>query len=154
MANQQILAVVSYDSIMSFLGEAMPASCKLDEVEEKEWALYKEVGGLMAGAEALKIKEAKIVDGRIFPMALRPRNRESNEDRLAFVRAERAKIFQLVESHGAVLLRGWGVATPEDFSALNSALHGFEHFDMACSAGPRTEVAHRVFTANEAPPSE
>jgi len=150
----------SYDSIIDFLGEAMPRSCKLDEVDEKQWALYKEVGGLIDGAEAVSIPEAKVVDGRVFPMTLRPRDRgEANAGTgqpqlLAFVAAERSKIFQLVSTHGAVLLRGWGAATADDFAALNSALYGVEHFDMACSAGPRTEVAHRVFTANEAPASE
>ena len=80
---------------------------RVSQVEEKEWALYQEVGGLMTGAAAVKIREAKVVDGRIFPMALRPRTYAvSNADRLAFVAAERSKIFQLVESHGAVLLRG------------------------------------------------
>ena len=88
-------------------------------------------------------------------MTLQPREKNaSNADRLAFVEAEREKILRLVQTHGAVLLRGWGSATAADFSALNSTIYGVEHFDMACSAGPRTEVANRVFTANEAPPSE
>jgi hypothetical protein len=153
-----IVPAASYDSIIDFLGEPMPRSCKLDEVDEEQWALYTEVGGLMEGAQAISIPEAKVVDGRVFPMTLRPREQadagRGQEQRLAFVAAERSKIFQLVQTHGAVLLRGWGAATPDDFAELNSALHGLEHFDMACSAGPRTEVAHRIFTANEAPPSE
>jgi hypothetical protein len=151
---------MSYDSIIDFLGETMPRSSKLDEVDEQQWALYKDVGGLIEGAEAVSIPEAKVVDGRIFPMTLRPQNRgqataaPGQRQLLALVAAERGKIFQLVRTHGAVLLRGWGAASADDFAALNSALYGVEHFDMACSAGPRTEVAHRVFTANEAPPSE
>lgn len=154
-----ILAQTSYDSIIDFLSEGTTGT---HDVGEKEWAVFHEVGGFAsADVSAFAIPEAQVVDGRIFPMTLGPRRRASlggttrgAANRLAFVRAERNKILQLVKTHGAVLLRGWGAATPEDFSELGIALHGEDAFNMKCSAGPRTEVSPGVFTSNEAPASE
>jgi alpha-ketoglutarate-dependent taurine dioxygenase len=59
----------------------------------------------------------------------------------------------LVHEHGAVLLRGWpGVDGPAAFARLVADCLGVPpRRDMACSAGPRTDLGHGVFTANEAP---
>lgn len=55
-----------------------------------------------------------------------------------------------VRTHGAVLLRGWEMDVPA-FARLAGTL-GEVRTDLACSAGPRTEVHPGVFTANDAPP--
>ena len=95
------------------------------------------------------------VDGRPFPLGLTPSSAKdaTGEDLLGYLRQERESFRKTLDNHGAILLRGWH-NTPEDFSRLMSELFETEHFDMACSAGPRTEVAKGVFTANEAPPQD
>jgi len=107
--------------------------------------------------EAVFVAEAKIVDGAIFPLTLKPVVEDaqdpSAEHRLAFVRAHRDELLSLVRSRGAVLLRGWGPCSAEHFSEISTALN-LAASEMSCSAGPRFEVAKNVFTANEAPPSE
>ena len=70
--------------------------------------------------EAVFVAEAKIVDGAIFPLTLKPVVEDaqdpSAEHRLAFVRAHRDELLSLVRSRGAVLLRGWGPCSAEHFS--------------------------------------
>ena len=72
--------------------------------------------------------------------------------RVSFVREHNEEILQLVHEYGAVLLRGWGSDSGK-LSQISAALR-LATTDMACSAGPRFEVAKNIFTANEAPPSE
>jgi alpha-ketoglutarate-dependent taurine dioxygenase len=103
----------------------------------------------------ITIPEAQVVDGKPFPLTLAPTTPgATTADRLAYVRAERDSILSLVEDYGALLLRGWGPCTPQDFSDIAAELASPGDFNMACSAGPRTEVAPNIFTANEAPPTE
>ena len=59
----------------------------------------------------------------------------------------------IVVKHGALLLRGFPIASAEDFDAIVSAF-GFGTFSYAesLSNAVRVELTPRVFTANEAPP--
>ena len=109
----------------------------------------------MEGARPTRLAAAATVDGRPFPLTLAPTAcaYPTAHDRTTWLKTSRREVLQLVASHGAVLLRGWGGAAASDFSALVDAL-GLEDFDASCSAAPRTLVAPRVFTANEAPPEE
>lgn len=58
-----------------------------------------------------------------------------------------------VDQSGAVLLRGFDVDTIEKFSNI-SKMFGSVDVDMSCSAGPRIDMGHNVFTSNEAPPNK
>ena len=110
---------------------------------------------IAAIVKAVRVPEAKIVGERMFPLTLSPSNQEAatQADRLAFVREHRIELLELVRTHGAVLLRGWGPCSSQHFAEVTKAL-GMTASEMSCSAGPRFEVAENVFTANEAPPSE
>ena len=105
------------------------------------------------------LPEARVQDGKVFPLALGPAVPSSATlaDRRQFVHNHRGLLLRLLHSHGSVLLRGWGAADAADFAELADSI-SIPMSDMRCSAGPRTDVAsHRdavVFTANEAPPSE
>jgi len=110
---------------------------------------------LPKGVALGQVPEGKIVDGKPFPLVLVPSKPNATPaDRVVFVSAERLKLQQLIAEYGAVLLRDWGPCGPQDFSDINVALHKRISFDMSCSAGPRTELAPGIFTANEAPPSD
>jgi len=105
--------------------------------------------------EELIIPESTKVDDLSFPLVLTPQNSNATlEDQLLYLSEEREELLDLAKQHGAVLLRGWGAANPEHFSAIMSIIQDEPHFDMSCSAGPRIEVAKGVFTANEAPPED
>lgn len=101
------------------------------------------------------------IDGTIsinnlsLPLVLEPILDNANStDRLEFIRNYKSELLSLVEQHGAILLRGWGKSNYTDFSEITNVLEKNNNFNMSCSAGPRIEVAHRVFTANEAPPRD
>eukprot|EP00933_Yihiella_yeosuensis_P024226 TRINITY_DN18769_c2_g3_i1.p1 TRINITY_DN18769_c2_g3~~TRINITY_DN18769_c2_g3_i1.p1 ORF type:complete len:375 (-),score=66.81 TRINITY_DN18769_c2_g3_i1:322-1446(-) len=101
------------------------------------------------------IAQRKVVNGLSFPLVLSPRDSNATlSDRLLYLSEERDELLDLAKQHGAVILRGWGPAEAEHFSKVREMLEDEPHFDMSCSAGPRTEVAKGVFTANEAPPED
>ena len=106
-----------------------------------------------AGVQVGAVAEERIVDGKVFPLTLMPTASSLPSSRVSFVREHNEEILQLVHEYGAVLLRGWGSDSAENFSQISAALR-LATTDMACSAGPRFEVAKNIFTANEAPPSE
>jgi len=109
-----------------------------------------------ADVKSIEIPEQKIFNGRRFPLTLSPLSPDTGATDLAtWGAANQRLLVQLLCTHGAVLLRGWGAgaAQADDFSSLVCNL-GLEDFGMGCSAAPRTNVAPGVFTANEAPASE
>ena len=76
------------------------------------------------------------------------------EDMLDWVRDDRRKLLDTLERTGALLFRGYPVASAQDFDRL------IEAFDLpvftyqeSLSNAVRTNVTPRVFTANEAPPT-
>ena len=58
-----------------------------------------------------------------------------------------------VDEAGAVLLRGLSIDTIEKFSSISNSL-GSNDVNMSCSAGPRIDMGHNIFTSNEAPSNE
>ena len=90
--------------------------------------------------------------GRPFPLALKV-NATSLEDACAWAREHAAELDAQAASHGAVLLRGMPLASPEDFDAIVAAF-GFPVFSYADSLSNayRINYTPRVFSANEAPP--
>lgn len=62
------------------------------------------------------------------------------------------KLQELLDRHGAVLIRGFGRPSAETFSALVAAAEearGFHPFEQIGLAGKRTAKAEHVWTANE-----
>src|SRR6185437_10707481 len=68
--------------------------------------------------------------------------------------AHRGKLLKQASDHGAILFRGFPLATAQDFDAFIAAF-GLENFpyDQSLSNAVRVNRTPRVFTANEAPPS-
>ena len=89
--------------------------------------------------------------GQPFPLALEV-NAVSLEDACAWAREHADELDAQAAAHGAVLLRGMPLATPEDFDAVVTAF-GFPVFSYADSLSNayRINYTPRVFSANEAP---
>ena len=60
------------------------------------------------------------------------------------------KVKEKVDEIGAVLLRGFSIDTVEKFATISNSF-GSNDVNMSCSAGPRINMGHNVFTSNEAP---
>src|SRR6185437_5810434 len=90
-----------------------------------------------------------------FPLALECKSKPANvADSAKWISAHRAELLKQAAEHGAILFRGFGVATAEDFDKFVSAfdLPNFA-YDESLSNAVRVNKTPRVFTANEAPPS-
>jgi len=100
-------------------------------------------------------------DGRAFPLILTPASPGTATSSLvepstttAWLKEHKESLLQLALEHGAVLLRGFPVDTPEAFADFSEGL-GLEKVSMSGSAAPRKDVVRDVvFTSNESPPSE
>ena len=68
---------------------------------------------------------------------------------LPFVRARQAALRQLLEKHGAVLFRGFGVAGPDEFEGALTALGLKASADYPFGVSPRHAVTKRVFKSTE-----
>lgn len=77
----------------------------------------------------------------------------SVDEAIAWARAAAPDLAAETEAAGALLLRGFPFASPEDFDALIAATGwpGFTYAESLSNA-VRVNVTPRVFTANEAPP--
>ncbi len=78
---------------------------------------------------------------------------ESDGDLAVYLKSNRAEVDQLLKNAGAVLFRGFDVASPEGFDEAVGA-YGDDNFAYkeSLSNAVRINVTPRVFTANEAPP--
>jgi hypothetical protein len=93
-------------------------------------------------------------NGEVFPLVLACQTADSLEASTHWVHENRAKLIDQAAQHGAILFRGFPLATPQDFDAFVSAidLTNFA-YDQSLSNAVRVNKTPRVFTANEAPPS-
>ncbi|RSM00498.1 hypothetical protein CEP52_009100 [Fusarium oligoseptatum] len=69
--------------------------------------------------------------------------------------AESGKLQELLDRHGAVLIRGFGHASAKTFSDLVCAAEearGYHPFEQIGLAGKRTQVSKNIWTANEGSP--
>ena len=89
----------------------------------------------------------------VFPMALGGNADTSLGDATEFIAANREILLAEACKHGAVLFRGIGVKSVEDFDAVVQAL-SLENFPYkkSLSNAVRVNRTDRVFSANEAPP--
>jgi len=107
------------------------------------------------------IHESKSFDSKVLPLTLVPgKPCDSLEPFLNWLRVHGQKgsktgtehsIEHLLIDHTAILFRGFGVKTPEDFAECVKAV-GYENFPyIGGNAVRRNVVGNIVFTANEAP---
>ena len=91
-------------------------------------------------------------NGAPFPLALEVAA-DSLETTREWITENAVSLGTQAAAHGAVLLRGLPLATPEDFDAAVTAF-GFPNFSYADSLSNayRLNFTERVFSANEAPP--
>lgn len=96
----------------------------------------------------------KTVSGKGFPLALECRaSHVSLQDVCNWIGNEREELIRRLGEHGAILFRGFGLATPEDFDDFVAAfeLPNFP-YNQSLSNAVRINWTERVFSANEAPP--
>ncbi|MEZ6053368.1 MAG: TauD/TfdA family dioxygenase [Planctomycetaceae bacterium] len=92
-------------------------------------------------------------DERAVPVLLNCENRATSPESIqAWIRECRAEIEQHLRGAGAILFRGFGLKTPEDFDQFVSAF-GEDNFpyEQSLSNAVRVVRTERVFSANEAP---
>ena len=103
-------------------------------------------------AQALKLSDQQEYNGQPFPLALKV-STASLEDACGWAHDKATDIGAQASKHGAVLVRGLPLASPEDFDAIVTAF-GFPNFSYedSLSNAYRINYTPRVFSANEAPP--
>jgi alpha-ketoglutarate-dependent taurine dioxygenase len=87
------------------------------------------------------------------PVVMMPADGSGPEEPRARLGAEAPKLRELLQRHGGVLLRGWGLNGAQDFRACAASL-GATPFGYVGGNTPRTAVAADVFTSTEYPASE
>ena len=102
--------------------------------------------------EILSVLNQQEYDGEAFPIALGLEVCELAQAR-EWIAENAGQIERQAATHGAVLLRGLPLATPEDFDVAVAAfgLPNFTYEDSLSNA-VRKVYSPRVFSANEAPP--
>jgi len=107
----------------------------------------------------INVSEAR-VDGQqehletVFPLVLLCETIYADLDKACeWVKANAEELNELAAKHGAVLFRGFPLATDQDFDAFIRAFEfpNFQYKDSLSNA-VRVNRTERVFTANEAPP--
>lgn len=112
------------------------------------------VEGLQGRPVEVALSEQKTFDGRVFPWAIEPAPEWKGQCLTAvadWFRARRAGLEEKLTQHGAALLRGFPIATPQDFDTFVGGL-GWKSFPYVGGAAPRYNVVGQVFTTNESPP--
>ena len=103
------------------------------------------------------IKEQKQVAGLAFPLVIKPSTAKIASSKDAFNRwvAENTQeLKQRLIEHGAVLFRGFPLASADDFETMLNQTD-FKNMPYVGGAAPRSQVtASRVVTANESPATE
>lgn len=99
------------------------------------------------------ITHQKFYSSVAFPLVLSPAAAKPSSASLLArsIKAQRPHLESLLHKSGALLLRGFGLSTAEEFNEVVEAF-GFEELPYVGGAAPRTNVVGRVFTANESPP--
>src|SRR6266700_2191949 len=92
--------------------------------------------------------------GLPFPLALECRGGPSLDSACRWLASHAESLLRQASEHGAILFRGFPLATAEDFDRFVAAfdLANFP-YDESLSNAVRVNKTPRVFTANEAPPS-
>jgi alpha-ketoglutarate-dependent taurine dioxygenase len=105
--------------------------------------------------ETIQVPGQQTHHGRVFPLALAFRSPDvSLVSACDWLRERRRELLAHASEYGAVLFRGFPLATPQDFDAFVAAfdLQNFP-YEESLSNAVRIVKTPRVFTANEAPPN-
>ncbi|MBT5052426.1 MAG: hypothetical protein HOM69_04290, partial [Gammaproteobacteria bacterium] len=107
---------------------------------------------------SLLIEAADAAQGRntagAFPKIYQPNQRHGERVGIELFREQGAALKQELKEKGALLFRGCGVNSAEDFEAVLDAVP-FENMPYLGGAAPRRQITHRrIMTANESPPDE
>ena len=97
----------------------------------------------------------KTFDGTVFPLIEACRDPGVTvDDAVAWVKSHRDEINDKLEDHAAIVFRGFGLKTADDFDAFIVAFdyEGFT-YEQSLSNAVRINKTKRVFTANESPPT-
>ncbi|MFM0286812.1 TauD/TfdA family dioxygenase [Paraburkholderia megapolitana] len=97
------------------------------------------------------IAQRKLLADGYSPWLLEPTSNE--RDIVQVVNHNRAELDALVLEHGAVLLRGFDVASVDRFELFANAVSA-QKSDYVYRSTPRTSIGNGVFTATEYPPNE
>jgi alpha-ketoglutarate-dependent taurine dioxygenase len=103
------------------------------------------------GLSASDLVEFEAAVGSAKPLPLIARSSVPDLDPIAWAAANRERVDQLLLEHGAILFRGFNLATPERFRQFAASLSN-ELLEFSERAAPRLEVAPRVYTSTEYPP--
>lgn len=112
--------------------------------------------------EAFEVPGARAYYGNSLPIGLQVKGEDGKEpsvlESAASLRSlsESGKIGELLDRHGAVLIRGVGRASAETFAELVNAVEegrGSHPYEQIGLAGKRTPLARNVWTANEGSPA-
>ncbi|KAJ6797365.1 clavaminate synthase-like protein [Iris pallida] len=97
------------------------------------------------------IKEEKVFGDAVFPKTLLPwgTSKSSARDLAETVERERPSLSRTLQSHGAILFRGFQVRSADEFDRVVRAF-GWEDIPYV-GAAERVSVTDRVYTANEVP---
>lgn len=104
-------------------------------------------------AHPISIPDQQSYDDSVFPYVFQSMTEGASlTDVVAWVGESKDELLQLATRHGAVLFRGFPLATAPDFDALVAALE-VENFPYrkSLSNAVRVNFTERVFSANEAP---
>src|SRR5690242_2000376 len=103
--------------------------------------------------EAVSVPGQQTHHGKPFPLVLYCRSEVELEGMIGWLTAHREELIRQAAEHGAVLFRGFPVATASGFDAFVAAfgLPNFPYYESLSNA-VRVNRTPRVFTANEAPP--
>ena len=89
-----------------------------------------------------------LVDGVAFPLVVRPRGADTNL--ASWAEGQRGLVEGWLLEHGALLFRGFGIGSVEEFQQVARAVSP-DLLDYQERAAPRVEVARNVFTSTEYP---
>jgi alpha-ketoglutarate-dependent taurine dioxygenase len=109
----------------------------------------------MIHLEPIAVTGQQIHANKVFPLVLKSSSQEIDLDSSAqWIKAHRKELLDQAAGHGAILFRGFPLATAQDFDQFVAAFE-LENFpyDQSLSNAVRVIKTTRVFTANEAPPS-
>lgn len=120
----------------------------------------REVNNIQISLDRVDVPGFRIINGYTFPLALVVKssdlsNTNATKKFLEQISSE-GIITDLLNKHGAILLRGLGDSSAQGFSKFVTAIEtsrGRVPFQQIGLAGKRHQKAENVFTANEGPPN-
>jgi alpha-ketoglutarate-dependent taurine dioxygenase len=104
--------------------------------------------------KCITIPEQKTFDEKVFPLVYSPTAPTIGlGESINWVANNLEEIDRNLLEHSVILFRGFSINTPESFNAFVEAFN-FDNLPYVGGAAVRRQLAPRVFTANESPPSE